>query len=106
MVPLAIAINFYGDVDFGVFGGQILAGMFLVAGIAGIGTLASMLLKNPIAAFLSTVLVSFVWLILGADIVTRGIPVGLISTLENISLLSHFNAKVEALLILENYCLF
>jgi len=92
MLPMAIAINFFGDIDFGVLAGQLLAGLFLIAGISGIGTLLSMLLKSPIAAFLSTALVSFFWLILGAEIVTRGIPVELAASLENISLLSHYNA--------------
>jgi len=92
IIPIALALDHYGNVDWGVIAGQYLAGVLLASVFAAVGIAVSSVFASQISALLVTVAANFVLIILGFEMVTAHIPLAIIPFVERLSVLSHFES--------------
>ena len=104
--PLAIAVSFYGDLDWGVVLGQYIATLLMVGAFASIGMTVSLITENQIASFLLSILINFILLILGTDLIAGGLPTTLAPVIENLSLISHYGDLARGVVDLRNVLYF
>ncbi len=100
--PIAISLNNFGDIDWGVIWGQYLAGVFLAAMFIALGIFVSALLANQISALLVSAAFGFVFLIAGFELVTASLPLWLASSMERLSALSHYGSMSRGVIDLRD----
>ncbi|MDC0449133.1 Gldg family protein [bacterium] len=88
-IPIAISLNMYGSLDWGVVAGQILGSTFFAAALVSLGVFASSLFSSQIAALLVTVAGGFLFILIGTEFVNMSLPLELGPILERLSLTSH-----------------
>lgn len=89
-LPLAVGVSTLGKMDAGVVFAQYLAASMVAAILSAIALCVSSLVKNQIAAFLGSMLLSFALLFVGTELFTRNVPLLIASNMESLSLLSHY----------------
>jgi ABC-type transport system involved in multi-copper enzyme maturation permease subunit/ABC-type uncharacterized transport system involved in gliding motility auxiliary subunit len=90
--PVALALDHYGNVDWGVIAGQYVAGVLLASVFAAVGIAVSAFFASQISALLVTVAANFILVVLGFEMVTAHIPLSIIPFIERLSVLSHFES--------------
>lgn len=91
-LPVALSLSVFGALDWGAFLAQFLAGLILAAAFVSLGVYLSILIPNQIAALLSSISVSFFFIIVGTELVTANIPLALVQFFERLSVISHFDS--------------
>jgi ABC-2 type transport system permease protein len=108
--PLWITVNYLGNPDNGIiaaayFGSWLMAGAFL-----SIGMCMSALTKNQIIAFILSVVVCFVFVVSGSNIVLDAFkswaPSMLIDVVASFSFLTHFEAMAKGVIALNDLMYF
>lgn len=100
--PIWITVNILGDPDNGVIVASYI-GSFLMAGtFLAIGSCISALTKNQVIAFIIAATVCFLFVMSGMDMVLNFFrpwaPEILVSAIESLSFLTHFNQIVEGVI--------
>lgn len=91
-LPLPITLAFLGEIDSGQVIGSYLGIFLLGLNYLAVGIFISSLTKNPIIAFLITVVGLFVLFILAEPLVTTYLPQGLVPVLQFLSFHNHFES--------------
>jgi len=89
-LPAVISVASFGSIDWGQITGQYIAILFLAFSLTALGTYVSTLVQNQISSFLLAVLGSFFLVIIGFELVTQSVPLGIAEVLGKISLFSHY----------------
>lgn len=95
---IAVVLSQFGNLDPGVFVAQYLAALGFGSILAAVGIVCSTLIKNQIAALLTSVAASFVLIITGLPIVTQSVPAVLTPFLERLSLLPHYESMARGVI--------
>ncbi|MFT7411883.1 MAG: ABC-2 type transport system permease protein [Paraglaciecola sp.] len=108
--PLWLTVNYLGDPDNGIiaaayFGSWLMAGAYL-----SIGMCMSALTKNQVVAFILSVVVCFVFVVSGSNIVLDAFkswaPSIVIDVVASFSFLTHFEAMAKGVIALDNLMYF
>jgi ABC-2 type transport system permease protein len=108
--PLWLTVNYLGDPDNGIivaayFGSWLMAGAYL-----SIGMCMSALTKNQVVAFILSVVVCFVFVVSGSNIVLDAFkswaPSIVIDVVSSFSFLTHFEAMAKGVIALDNLMYF
>jgi len=108
--PIWITVNYLGDPDNGIILAAYL-GSFLMAGaFLAIGTCISAITRNQVIAFIITVMICFLFLLSGFDLVLDAfsgwLPQWLVDTVASLSFLSNFQSISKGVLDLRNVIYF
>ncbi|MFT5838959.1 MAG: ABC-2 type transport system permease protein [Flavobacteriales bacterium] len=108
--PLWLTVNYLGDPDNGIivaayFGSWLMAGAFL-----SIGMCMSALTKNQVIAFILSVVVCFIFVVSGSNIVLDAFkswaPSVVIDVVASFSFLTHFEAMAKGVIALDDVMYF
>ena len=102
VLPIAIAFDRHGTLDWGIVIGQYLASVLLAATLIALGTFVSSLLTSQMSALLVTAAASFLLMIAGQAIVTASLPFGLGTVLEQLSALTHYQSMARGVIDLRD----
>jgi ABC-2 type transport system permease protein len=108
--PIWLTVNYLGDPDNGIILAAYL-GSFLMAGaFLAIGTCISAITRNQVIAFIITVMICFLFLLSGFDLVLDAfsgwLPQWLVDTVASLSFLSNFQSISKGVLDLRNVIYF
>lgn len=94
--PLWLTVNFLGDPDNGVIVAAYIGSLLMAGGFLAIGSCLSALTRNQVVAFILSVVVCFLFMLSGMDLVLdvfRGwLPQSLVDAIASLSFMTHFNA--------------
>jgi ABC-2 type transport system permease protein len=90
--PLALTMSNLGNLDWGVTIGGYLGLLFLGGAYLAIGLVVSSLTQNQIIAFIVSVVMCFLLLIIGEPIVTIALPQWMVGFVQNLGLTYHFES--------------
>lgn len=91
-LPVALSLSIFGSLDWGVYFSQLLAAFFTGSVLISLGVFISSLLSSQISSMIVTAIASFLLFILGADLVTRGLPSFLGQLLSSLALITHYQS--------------
>lgn len=91
-LPLAISISLFGRLDWGAYLAQLLATWLFSGLLISLTMVFSALLRDQVATLLSSVVTSFVWLLLGFELVTSRLPLQLSNLMSNLTFFNHLNS--------------
>ena len=91
-LTIPVTLYFIGNIDTGQFIGQYIGTIFLGASFIAIGLYISSLTENQIIAFIVTVVISFVLVIIGSPFIVNFLPAFLIPIFKYISLSVHYES--------------
>lgn len=97
-IPLAVLFNQYGNFDWGVYIGQLIASFLISGALVSMGVFVSTLFSSQIATLLVTIGLSFIFILSGSEIVTVSLPFSVGAVLERISLITHFTSLARGVL--------
>ncbi len=103
-VPLLLSP--YGQFDWGSIGAQYFGALMLGAAMSAIGIFSSSLTKNQIVAFIVGIVLIFVLLILGLDVVLVSLPFFLKNIFEQLSLTWHYSNVIRGVVDLRDVIYF
>ena len=89
-LPVPVLLSLGADMQVGVVFAQYAGAALLAAGLAGVGVWASSLTRNQITAFIASVAIMFVLVLVGLDPLIVGLPPLLSSVAADLGVLSHF----------------
>ncbi len=91
-IPLAIGVSLVGRFDWGVYLVQLLATWLFSGFLISFTMVFSALLRDQVATLLSAIVSSFMWLLLGFELITSRIPIQLSNIMSNLAFLTHLNS--------------
>jgi len=97
-LPIALSLNAFGDMDFGVFVGQYVASLLLAFPLMGLGIAVSTYFRSQVPALMLSVVSTFVLIIIGSEIVTISLPSWLGTLFSRLSVLPHFNSLARGVI--------
>lgn len=104
--PIWITVNYLGDPDNGVIVASYIGSWFMAGGLLAVGSCISACTKNQVIAFIITVVVSFLMMMSGLDIVLGWMPNWFadwaIDSIAALSFLSHFQSISKGVLDLRD----
>lgn len=107
--PLVVTVNYLGDVDNGVIFSAYLGALLLAAVYLAIGGCMSALTRNPVIAFILTLVVCFIFMASGVPVVLDTVamlPQGVQDFVAGLSLLVRFDAISRGVLDLRDVSYF
>lgn len=108
--PVWLTVNYLGDPDNGVIVAGYLGSLMLAGGYLAIGSCCSAFTRSQIIAFVTSVIVCFLFTLSGASLVIelfRGwAPQALVDTLASFSMLTHFRTISAGLIDARNLIFF
>lgn len=107
--PLVVTVNYLGDVDNGVIFSAYLGALLLAAVYLAIGGCMSALTRNPVIAFILTLVVCFIFMASGVPVVLDAVamlPQGVQDFVAGLSLLVRFDAISRGVLDLRDVSYF
>jgi ABC-2 type transport system permease protein len=100
--PLWITVNILGDPDNGVIFAGYLGSVLIMGGYLAIGSCISALTRTQVLAFIVSVLVCFIFLMMGLPLITNSLkswaPLVLVNGLSSLSLMTHAGAIARGVL--------
>ena len=100
--PIWVTVNYLGDPDNGVIAAAYLGSWFMAGGFLSIGSCMSACTKNSVIAFILTVSICFLFVIMGSPILLNSfpewIPQFLIDAISALGFLSHFDSISKGVL--------
>ncbi len=103
-LPLVITIGTFGQLDIGQVIMQYVGALVLGMSLVSVGLAVSSLLKSEIAAFLTTLVIAALFIILGSDLLQLNLGIDFI--IERIGLLSHYQSISRGVLDLRDLLYF
>lgn len=104
--PIWITVNYLGDPDNGVIAAGYVGSWFMAGAFLAIGSCISATTKNQVIAFIITVVVCFLFVVSGFNIVldwfTRWAPDALVESVAALSFLTHFQSIAKGVLDLRD----
>lgn len=91
-LPVALSLSAFGSLDWGIYLSQLIAAFFTGGVLISLGVFISSLLSSQISSLILSAICSFFLLILGTEMVTRGLPSFLGQIFANLSVSSHYNS--------------
>lgn len=104
--PLWITVNYLGDPDNGVIIASYIGSWLMAGSMLAMGACISAATKNQVIAFIVTVMLCFLFLASGMDIVQGWLPEFLKAPIASLSFLTHFNAIMKGVLDLRDLLYF
>lgn len=89
-LPIPLGMTFGAELSWGPVVAQYVGAALLMAGLAGVGVWASSLTRSQITAFITTIAVIFVLILVGLDPLIVGLPATLGAIAARLGVLSHF----------------
>ena len=105
-ILIPISLIFAGDLDIGALIAQYIGAILLSSSLVSIGIFASSLTKNQIVAFIISLSVSMILLVLGLDFINITLPSSLSILLQDLSPLTHFSSITRGLIDLRDVLYF
>lgn len=102
VIPVALSLSAFGDIDWGIVWAQYLAAILFASVFTAMGIFVSSLLKSQIASLMVTVVAGFFLIISATGVVTSGIPHWIASIFEQYSALTHFNSMARGVIDLRD----
>ena len=100
--PIWVTVNYLGDPDNGVIAAAYIGSWFMAGGFLSIGSCMSACTKNSVIAFILTVSICFLFVIMGSPILLNSfpewIPQFLIDAISALGFLSHFDSISKGVL--------
>lgn len=108
--PLWLTVNYLGEPDNGIILAAYIGSWFMAGGFLAIGLCMSALTKNQVIAFILAVVVCFVFVVSGTNIVLDAFkswaPTAVIDVIASFSFLSHFEAMAKGVIALADIVYF
>ena len=104
LIPISLA--FAGNLDIGALIAQYIGAILLSSSLVSIGIFASSLTKNQIVAFIISLSVSMILLVLGLDFINITLPSSLSILLQDLSPMTHFSSITRGLIDLRDVLYF
>ena len=108
--PIWITVNYLGDPDNGVIVAGYVGSWLMAGGMLAIGACISATTKNQVIAFIVSVVVCFIFMVSGMEIVLGWLPAWMPdpvkSSIAALSFLTHFNSIVKGVLDLRDLLYF
>ncbi|MEO9946116.1 MAG: ABC transporter permease [Paraglaciecola sp.] len=108
--PLWLTVNYLGDPDNGIILAAYIGSWFMAGGFLAIGLCMSALTKNQVIAFILAVVVCFVFVVSGTNIVLDAFkswaPATVIDVIASFSFLSHFETMAKGVIALADIVYF
>lgn len=108
--PIWITVNYLGDPDNGVIVAGYLGSWLMGGSMLAIGACISATTKNQVIAFIVSVVVCFLFMVSGMDIVLGWLPAWMPdvvkSSIASLSFLTHFNSIIKGVLDLRDLMYF
>lgn len=104
--PIWLSVNYLGEPDNGVIAAGYVGSWFMAGAFLAIGSCISATTKNQVIAFIITVVVCFLFVVSGFNIVldwfTRWAPDALVDSVAALSFLTHFQSIAKGVLDLRD----
>ncbi len=97
-IPVALSFNHFGGLDLGIVAGQIIGSILFAGAFISLGIFVSSLFFSQIGALLVSAACGFGFIIIGSEFITVNAPLFLVSTLERLSFLSHFQSLTRGVI--------
>ena len=108
--PIWITVNYLGDPDNGVIVAGYIGSWLMAGSLLAIGACISATTKNQVIAFIVSVVVCFIFMVSGMDIVQSWLPAWMPETVKSsvasLSFLTHFNSIMKGVLDLRDLMYF
>jgi len=101
-LPIAFSLSSYGQLDWGVYSGQLLSSLLFSLSFLSLGIFVSSMVVSQIGALLLTIGVSFFLILAGSDFITASLPLPLVPILERLSILTHVNSLARGVVDLRD----
>lgn len=103
---IPISLSFAGNLDYGALFAQYIGAILLASSLVSIGLFSSSLTKNQIVAFIISLTISMLLLVLGLDFINITLPSSLSILLQDLSPLTHFSSITRGLIDLRDLLYF
>jgi ABC-2 type transport system permease protein len=108
--PIWITVNYLGEPDNGVIIAAYLGSWFMAGGFLAIGSCMSAATKNPVIAFILTVSICFLFVVMGSPIVLNAFPGWfpqlLVDAFAAMGFLTHFDSISKGVLDIRDFLFF
>ncbi len=108
--PAWITVNYLGDPDNGVIVASYVAAMLMAGGFLAIGSALSALTRNQVIAFILTVVVCFMFLLIGYEFVlsllSGWLPQPVVDAFASLSFYTHFQSIIKGVIDLRDLVYF
>jgi len=108
--PMWITVNYLGNPDNGVIFTAYIGSLLMAGGFLAIGACISAANRNQVVAFIITIVICFVFLLIGfqpaLDFFSGWVPQALIDAIASLSFLTHFNSLSKGVLDLRDIVYF
>ncbi|MED5386793.1 MAG: ABC transporter permease subunit [Pseudomonadota bacterium] len=108
--PIWITVNYLGNPDNGVIIAAYMGSWFMAGGFLAIGSCLSACTKNPVIAFILTVAICFLFVIMGSPILLNAfpqwVPQVLVDAFSAMGFLTHFDSIARGVLDIRDFLFF
>jgi ABC-2 type transport system permease protein len=108
--PMWITVNYLGKPDNGAIFAAYLGSLLLAGGFLAIGSCMSALTRNQVIAFILSVVVSFLFLLMGYPLVTEWVsailPQAIVNAIASFSFLTHFESIAKGVIDIRDLLFF
>ncbi|MED6332046.1 MAG: ABC transporter permease subunit [Pseudomonadota bacterium] len=108
--PIWITVNYLGNPDNGVIVAAYMGSWFMAGGFLAIGSCLSACTKNPVIAFILTVAICFLFVIMGSPILLNAfpqwVPQVLVDAFSAMGFLTHFDSIARGVLDIRDFLFF
>ncbi len=108
--PIWVTVNYLGDPDNGVIVAAYLGSWFMAGGFLAIGSCMSACTKNSVIAFILTVAICFLFVIMGSPTLLHAlpsrVPQWLVDAYSAMGLLTHFDSIAKGVLDIRDFLFF
>jgi ABC-2 type transport system permease protein len=108
--PIWLTVNYLGDPDNGVIFAAYLGSWFMAGGFLAIGSCMSASTRNPVIAFILTVSICFLFVVMGSPIVLNTFPAWtpqiLVDAIAAMGFLTHFDSISKGVLDIRDFLFF
>ena len=108
--PIWLTVNYLGNPDNGVIVPAYMGSWFMAGGFLAIGSCLSACTKNPVIAFILTVAICFLFVIMGSPILLNAfpqwVPQVLVDAFSAMGFLTHFDSIARGVLDIRDFLFF
>ena len=108
--PIWLTVNYHGNQDNGVIVAAYMGSWFMAGGFLAIGSCLSACTKNPVIAFILTVAICFLFVIMGSPILLNAfpqwVPQVLVDAFSAMGFLTHFDSIARGVLDIRDFLFF
>lgn len=97
-LPLPLMIRSLGNIDMGETAAGYIAALLLILGLTSLGVMVSSFFKNQISAFLTTIFLIFVLIMVGGSDATNNLPQEVSSFLSSLSIMQYYGSLTRGVI--------